>query len=1262
MGIIVAAATALLFFVAYNLDQPWIKARIRSLVRSNAGIDIDYQSIRLRILSGVTIEGVVVRSPPAFQSVAPELARVGRIEAAWSSALFTGSARRVDRVAISDVAVTVAIDDNGKTSFDALIAPSPNPPPAKAPLSRQPADVLALAPALPTADVRGISLTLVRALPTDHGVVTEHASLQGLALHVEPAKATDATGEWHLRANLGTESTPLDLSVAHTIDGGKSAELHAKLWLTADATAHDAIAAFDVDVNHQTFGPEIDVPHTLHAEARAHFDPAAEKTNITLDKMRVADGIATATASLDLPDHGGPVLHHAEGKVDLARLLAVVPPEFVPGHASLAQGHLQVRADEIAVDALPRWNEGAKLAIDGDLEGVKVVRDADVGVGAIVPALKIAAHLEPAADGGLAAHATIAVDGAEVETERDGARVEKLSLGADVTQATSGALSGNVTLAFDAVDATSGAATGRVAAATGRVAAKKGKIELVARDLLVDKGDPLATRGEVTLTSAIGSIDLRSGGARAILEGLAARAYAPLKGSAPWSLDTDVRAARVRLIDGAGRALVNMPLHVDAKLADVFPDKATPNASRGKAKVVISAGDAQIQLDATKSADALDYALDANARTLSAARPFLPKDVAQKLPTEKMALAIQSRGRASGIASPAPSIEHRTEVRLERPEYEDVSARAIALVVSSNGTAMHHEVTGDLRLDGLAALGVSPSDDRVAFGVTLDRGAPKVLVHVDATGRLRAKLSAAFGFDGARRALTYDVDGNVDQLAPLAPLAKKIQGLDGVRLSQLEVALSAHGALTGVVAGVDRGGSVRFEPAPARTAGGEGQIRLRAKQVAWNGENAKFSTPSIAIEAQLHGDGPKRTIESHVLADEIRFASGVHSYEIAGLNDTASITLEGDLSDPEISSQQMLAVRLVKQDIAPTYPVGDATMALALRRSRDGIVHVSNFEIKNGLGGTSFALKGAMDLTEDRRRLSLRGELHQDLARLSTAPKLLSARGNANVNLHVESPDFVIFRTAANIRFEGADIQLPASGIAVEDADGEVPITISVRVTPRGIRMMRGDQDNPYSSLRFTDQHPLLSLSSFLSIRKLTTPQVSISPLVGNLQIDQNFFSLHQLEMGIRGGRVTGQCELDWNGAKSTLTMHVRADGVQSSHGEPFTGSAAIVVSAADHNIEGRADILQIGKRHLLDLLDLQDPFHADASMNKLRSALRFGYPDRLRVSFNHGFASVHVTLGGLARFIRIGDLRGIPIGPILDQYIPPFVPSKDDP
>ena len=212
------------------------------------------------------------------------------------------------------------------------------------------------------------------------------------------------------------------------------------------------------------------------------------------------------------------------------------------------------------------------------------------------------------------------------------------------------------------------------------------------------------------------------------------------------------------------------------------------------------------------------------------------------------------------------------------------------------------------------------------------------------------------------------------------------------------------------------------------------------------------------------------------------------------------------------------------------------------------------------------------------------------------------------------------------------------------------------------MRLLNDIDVNPYSMLRFADQHPLLSRSGFMSAGSITTPRISIAPLAGNLSINQNVVSMSQLEMGVRGGRVTGQCVLDWQGRHSTLEAHVRATGVQSSRGEPFDGNAAVVISGKDRSVNGRAEILRIGNRHLLDLLDLEDPHHTDPATNRVRYALGLGYPEHVRVSFNHGFGSLSITMGGLARLLSIDEIRGIPMGPIVDRVINSLSPLEATP
>ena len=117
------------------------------------------------------------------------------------------------------------------------------------------------------------------------------------------------------------------------------------------------------------------------------------------------------------------------------------------------------------------------------------------------------------------------------------------------------------------------------------------------------------------------------------------------------------------------------------------------------------------------------------------------------------------------------------------------------------------------------------------------------------------------------------------------------------------------------------------------------------------------------------------------------------------------------------------------------------------------------------------------------------------------------------------------------------------------------------------------------------------------------------------------------------------------------MQANVRASDVRSTHNEPFDGNIAFVASGRDHSVEGRADVLRIGRRHLLELLDIQDPNHLDAALNRIRGAMIWGYPDKVRVSFSHGFARVNVTFGGLARLVKLDEISGIAIGPFLDRF-----------
>jgi hypothetical protein len=525
---------------------------------------------------------------------------------------------------------------------------------------------------------------------------------------------------------------------------------------------------------------------------------------------------------------------------------------------------------------------------------------------------------------------------------------------------------------------------------------------------------------------------------------------------------------------------------------------------------------------------------------------------------------------------------------------------------------------------------------------------------------MESEIVGSFGYDSTERAVTYDVAGRLAKLAPIAPLLTGVPGLAHFDFSELALRLKSQGRILGLISNVTRQGDLIVSSDPARTAAARGTAELEMRRFRWSEGDRAFTAPAATLRASFQGDGARRGVESEFTAEDLEIGIGRHHLTLEGLHDHTSASWTGGIRDGMAQLTHRASIRAVQQNFLSMYPIGDVKTSLAARVDAEGVFKISALRIENAAGGSTLSCSGGVDLSADQRRLSIRSSLEQDLARFSTRPQRFVGRGKAKLELAVESPNFPVFHSRATIALEGATIRLPRSGIVLDDVDGEVPIVSDVTFGRRGLELLRDARRNPYAMLRFADQHPLLSDRSFLSIGKVTTPMVSIAPFAANLRIEQNVFSLSQLEMGVRGGSVTGNGILDWNGEKTKLTADLHASGVRSSHGEPFDGNAALVIDMGDRSIEGRADILRIGSRHLLDLLDLEDPHRANAGINRIRGALGLGYPERVRISFKHGFASAGVTLGGLARLISVDDVRGIPIGPLMERVVRSFKPQEE--
>jgi translocation and assembly module TamB len=691
---------------------------------------------------------------------------------------------------------------------------------------------------------------------------------------------------------------------------------------------------------------------------------------------------------------------------------------------------------------------------------------------------------------------------------------------------------------------------------------------------------------------------------------------------------------------------LELPLQATFALAGREP-------SHGHASLTAHAAGVTLALDATRELDAVDYELSASAPDLALLRPWLAPELAQRMPLTEMATTLHSKGRVEHLFG-EPWLRERSELSMQHAAFDELGARTLELTLEGQGDRLRHSLRAELRVHGLQYAELQRAHERVQLTLAFDREAPtlELALRTDRRTALQAKLAFAKGV------LDYDLKGRLADLTPLAGLLSQSPALAGFDVRELELELASHGRVRGLVRRADERGLVLADD-PLRTLGGEGAISIRSNQFRWAQGDLAVSIPTASWEATLRGEGGRRTIESELRAAQVEAALGSERVSMAEVHDHTALTLTGGIRDGVVEHEQHLHVHRLEQQVAGGYAVGDLEASLRARREPDGLIKLHELRIDNQAGGTRLSLSGGLQLSRDEQRLSVRSLLEQDLSRM---PALFEGQGKLALDVALSSSDLRLFHAAAKLRLEGATVRLPKAQVALEAMDGDLPVVSDFLVDRDGVELLRGARINPYAAQRFTDQHPALGYRSFMSIARVKTPFFSCAPFAANLEVARNVVSLSQVELGVRGGTITGSGLLEYDGLDSKLDANLRASGVGSSHGEPFDGNAALTIGVRDRSIEGRADILRIGRRHLTDLLDLQDPLHADAGLNQMRRALRFGYPDRVRLSFQHGFANAGVKFGGLARLIKLNDIRGIPLGPLVERMVSSIQPEPATP
>ncbi|HXU65615.1 MAG TPA: hypothetical protein VN962_28130, partial [Polyangia bacterium] len=660
-----------------------------------------------------------------------------------------------------------------------------------------------------------------------------------------------------------------------------------------------------------------------------------------------------------------------------------------------------------------------------------------------------------------------------------------------------------------------------------RLSVRGARLETRAKQVKIDVGSPAASAGNLTVEGEVAGLDARTPALRAAVDRLGLRLAASVSGRPPYAAELQVPVGALRLFDRRGRRLLDTPARIVVSAAHVQPDGARPIAGRGDLRVTVEAGDVQASVDAHKRADDVDLDVTLKAATLAAARPFLPPDLAAKLNWDHLSLDLHTNARVGRLSSSSPTVRQESALRVQGLRAGRTGAHLLALEVRSNGDARRHEADVTLAANGIAIDGRAAPDTKLHLTAQVDRGQPAAKLHLDADGAARLGLDAAVAVTGSSRRLDCDLDLKADRLVLAGALRPFVPALEGVDLRRATLGVQVHAGLTGLVERVGRRGELRLARDPVRTVAGAADVTLRVGDVGVTQGATQVGLGALSWKLGLHAAGGRRELSSDLRLDGVRLASGEQRIELARLQDTASVLATGDPATATAELTNRLLLTGLRQDLAPFVPTDEIKLDLVARRQPDGMMEVRDLRLTDAQAGTALAASGAVALGSDRR-LSLRGHVDQDLGKLRRLPSRMTASGHVGLSFSVESPDLETFRTRAGLALDDVNLRAPAAGLAIETADAKIPIDMRVVLGPDGVTIPHDVRPNPYASLRFADQAPLQARSSFLSIVRLTTPFATVAPLAGNLSVDQNVFSLGQLEMGVRGGHVTGRCVVDW--------------------------------------------------------------------------------------------------------------------------------------
>lgn len=314
----VVVLIAVLWLLAH-LEHPWVKGRVESVLSDALGTEVRYERLSISPFSGLEAAGLVLATPEALRSHAPEMLRIDEAHISIElRPLFAGNLV-IPEVKAGAITLTVVVTDRGRSSFGELARPDGPADEPSAPLSQtlEPLSDLGLK----TGPVR-VAPIRVRVVSVDEDApnAATTTTLDSLAVTSDGlVLGEELRGSVHVHAD-GDDHVSIEVVER---DASTERRRHARVTPRLEVGLSDpgrVDASIDVRLLEQSLFPQLSKVNVLaRVDSTTEFRSDEFRTTIEVRELSLLDSAVAMTASGTVGDDSTARVD-AEGKVDMKTL------------------------------------------------------------------------------------------------------------------------------------------------------------------------------------------------------------------------------------------------------------------------------------------------------------------------------------------------------------------------------------------------------------------------------------------------------------------------------------------------------------------------------------------------------------------------------------------------------------------------------------------------------------------------------------------------------------------------------------------------------------------------------------------------------------------------------------------------------------------------------------------------------------------------------------------------------------------------------